>query len=73
MVASVNFRYFLQIKIIRERESRRQRCLLMKCIILRRKKKRKLFITICRVLISLCKKQKVKRNMRVRRVASTLG
>ena len=67
MVASVNFRYFLQIKIMWERESRRQRCLLMKHIILRRRQKQKLFITLCSALISLCRKQKVKRNRRVRR------
>ena len=61
MVASVNFGYFLQIRIMRERESRRQRCLLMKHIILRRRQKQKLFITLCSALISLCRKQKVKR------------
>ena len=47
MIAKVNFQYFLQIKIIRKRESRRQRCLLMKNITLRRRKNHKLFITIC--------------------------
>ena len=66
MVATVNFRYFLQIKIMREREIRRQRCLLMKYIILRRRQKQKLFIIICRALISLCRKQKENRNRRVR-------
>ena len=73
MVASVNFRYFLQIKIMRERESRRQRCLLMKHIILRRRQKQKLFITLCSALISLCRKQKVKRNRRVRRFEQNCG
>ena len=66
MVAFGNFRYFLQVKIMREGESRRQRCLLMKYIILRRRQKQKLFIIICRALISLCRKQKVNRNRRVR-------
>ena len=57
MVATGNFRYFLQVRIMRERESRRQRCLLMKYIILRRRQKQKLFIIICRDLISLCNKK----------------
>ena len=39
----------------------------MKHIILRRGQKQKLFITLCSALISLCRKQKVKRNRRVRR------
>ena len=39
----------------------------MKRIILRRGQKQKLFITLCSALISLCRKQKVKRNRRVRR------
>ena len=73
MVASVNFRYFLQINIIRERESRRQRCLLMKHIILRRRKKQKLLITLCSALISLCRKQKVKGNRRVTQCERNCG
>ena len=39
----------------------------MKYIILSRRQKQKLFITICRALISLCRKEKVKRNRRMRR------
>ena len=73
MVATVNFRYFLQIKIMRERESRHQRCLLMKYIILRRRQKQKLLIIICRALIGLCRKQKVNRNRRVRRFDRNCG
>ena len=73
MVASVNFRDFLQIKIMREPESRRQQCLLMKRIILRRRQKQKLFITMCSALISLCRKQKMKRNRRVRRFERNCG
>ena len=56
---------------MRERESRRQQCLLMKHIIVRRRQK--LFITLCSALISLCRKQKVKRNRRVRRFEQNCG
>ena len=73
MVVSVNFQYFLQIKIMQERESRRQRCLLMKHTILRRKQKQKLFITLYLVSISLCRKQKFKPNRRVRRFERNCG
>ena len=73
MVASVNFQYFLQIKIMRERESRCQQCLLMKYIILRRRQKQKLFVTLFSALISLCRKQKVKRNRPVRRFERNCG
>ena len=52
---------------MRERESRRQQCLLMKHIIVRQRQKQKLFITLCSALISLCRKQNVKQNRRVRR------
>ena len=71
MVATVDFRYFLQIQIMRERESRRQRYLLMKYIILRRRQK--LFIIVCRALISLCRKQKMNRNRQVRQFEQNYG
>ena len=73
MVATVNFRYFLQMKIMRERESRRQRSLLIKYIILRQKQKQKLFITIGSALISLYRQQKVKQNRRVTRSEQNFG
>ena len=73
MVASVTLRYILQIKTMRERKGRRQRCLLMKHIILKRRQKQKLFITLCSALTSLCKKQKVERNRRVRRFELICG
>ena len=37
------------------------------------KQKEKLFITVCPSLISLCRKQKVKRNRRVRRFEENCG
>ena len=46
---------------------------LIKHIILRRRQKQKLFITLCSALISLCRKQKVKRNRRVRRFEQNCG
>ena len=73
MVASVNFRYFLQMKIMRERENRRQRCLLMKYIIQRQRQKQKKFVTICPALISLCWKQNAKRNRPVRQFEQNCG
>ena len=56
-----------------EQESRLQQCLLMKHIIVRQRQKQKLFITLCSALISLCRKQKVKRNRRVRRFERNCG
>ena len=53
------------MKIMWERESRRQRYILMKYIMLRRRQKLKLFLTACSVLISLQRKQKRKRKWRV--------
>ena len=58
---------------MREQESKRQRCLLMKHIFLRQIQKQKLFITLCSALISLCRKQKVKRNRRMRRFDQNCG
>ena len=67
MLPSVNFWCSLQMKIMRERESRCKRRLLMKYTMLRRRQNQTLFLTICLSLISLYRKEKVKQNRWVRR------